>query len=154
MPRQRNFHPLAGFLVCLVAFASYPLFFFRYPVTRDVPWVNWLLFALGLALAGVGLLRPFRRPERYRGRIVAPILAVLSLGVAGLFLFGTLYASRQLPAAQHAPKVGEKAPDFTLPDSQGRPVRLSALLASPVAGAATRGAPGSWVLLIFYRGYW
>lgn len=150
MRRPRNLLPLAGFAVCILAFLSYFLLFARFPVTRDVPWVNWLLFALGLGLLGAGLARPFRQPERYRGRVLGPVLAVLSLAVLGLFLYSTLVYSRQLPAATDAPQVGEKAPDFTLPDAQGRPVRLQSLLATPAAS----GAPGSWVLLIFYRGYW
>ena len=50
MAHRRNFLPLAGFLVCVVAFLSYPLFFARFPLTRDVAWASWLLFALGLAI--------------------------------------------------------------------------------------------------------
>src|SRR5688500_2078936 len=38
MERRRNFLPLAGFLVCLVAFLSYVLFFYQFEATRDVPW--------------------------------------------------------------------------------------------------------------------
>jgi hypothetical protein len=147
--RSRNYLPLIGFLVCVAAFVSYPLFFAQFPVTRDVPWVNWLLFAAGLTLVGVGVARAFRRPETFRGRIAGPVFAVLSLAVVGFFLFMTLVMSRQLPAAAGLPQVGERAPDFTLPDAQGRPVRLYDLL-----GQAERGAPGQWVLLIFYRGYW
>jgi hypothetical protein len=73
---------------------------------------------------------------------------VLSLAIAGLFLFLTMSFSRQLPVSPDAPKVGQTAPDFTLPDAQGQPVRLASLL-GPQAG----GQQG-WVLLIFYRGYW
>lgn len=151
MARPRNFLPLAGFLVCILAFLSYFLVFYRFPATRDIPWVNWLLFALGLALAVAGVLRPFRQPERYRGRILGPVLAVLSVVILGLFLFVTVVASRQLPVSAGVPKVGEKAPDFTLADAQGRPVRLYGLLGG---GLAAHGTPGSWVILIFYRGYW
>ena len=64
----------------------------------------------------------------------APSLAVL----AG-FLFLTLFYSRQLPAAAGAPRVGAKAPDFVLPDAQGRPVRLSQVLQGK---RAARPAPG------------
>ncbi|HKV28835.1 MAG TPA: hypothetical protein VJN90_11245 [Candidatus Acidoferrales bacterium] len=57
----------------------------------------------------------------------------------------------QLPPSKNAPKVGEKARDFTLPDSMGKPVRLYDLLSSrPAPGSAIAG----WVILIFYRGYW
>lgn len=148
MERRRNFLPLAGFLVCLVAFLSYFLFFYQFPATRDVPWANWLLFALGLGLLGMGISRAFRSREIYRGRILGPVLGVLSVAILGLFLFATTAGSRDLPEAAGAPKVGEKVPDFTLQDAQGRSVRLYDLLGQKA------GAPGSWVVLIFYRGYW
>jgi hypothetical protein len=150
LTRRRNFLPLAGFLICLTAFLSYFLFFYQFPVTRDLPWTSWLLFALGLGLLGAGLARAFRRPERYRGRVMGPILAVLSLALIGLFVFATMVGSRQLPAAAGAPKVGEKAPDFVLQDVEGRSVRLYDLL-GPAAGGSGRA---SWVVLVFYRGYW
>ena len=152
MERRRNFLPLAGFLVCLVAFLSYFLVFYQFPATRDVPWANWLLFALGLALLAMGISRAFRRREIYRGRILGPVLGVLSVAILGLFLFATTVGSKDLPAAEGAPKVGEKVPDFTLQDAQGRSVRLYDLL-GPKTGD-TAGAPGSSVVLIFYRGYW
>jgi hypothetical protein len=155
MERRRNFLPLGGFLVCLVAFLSYFLFFYQFPATRDVPWTSWLLFALGLGLLGVGLARAFRGPEsyrgRYQGRVLGSILGVLSVAVLGLFLFATLVGSRDLPVATGAPGVGEKAPDFVLQDTQGRSVRLYDLLGDGAAGGASKS---SWVVLIFYRGYW
>jgi hypothetical protein len=147
MPRSSNFLPWAGFAVCAIALVSYPLFFAQFPVTRDIPWVNGLLLALGLAMVGVGLARAFRQPERYRGRVAGPIFGVLSLAVAGLFAF-MLIGARQLPPSAGAPKVGEKAPELALPDANGRTVRLAELL------GPANGRPGSWVLLIFYRGYW
>jgi peroxiredoxin len=45
--------------------------------------------------------------------------------------------------------VGEKAPDFTLPDQDGKPVKLSAVLSE---SEGPKNAPA--LLLIFYRGYW
>lgn len=151
MERQRNLLlPLGGFLVCVTAFLSYFLFFYRFPVTRDVPWASWLLFALGLGLLGLGLARAFHRPERYRGRVAGSILAGLSLAVLGFFLFMTAVMSRQLPAATGVPEVGERAPDFVLRNQEGRSMRLYDLL-GPEAGGS---GPSSWVVLIFYRGYW
>jgi len=50
------------------------------------------------------------------------------------------------PATAQAPKtflkVGDKAPDFTLPNGDGKEVKLSEL---------TSKSP---LLLVFYRGYW
>ena len=145
MKRRWNLLPLAGFLVVVGAFLSYFLFFARFPVTRDVPWVNLLLFACGLAALGVGLRRAFRQPQLYRGKISGSILGVLSVLIVGLFLGYNFYLSAQLPASQGAPQVGQKALDFTLPDKNGDPVTLSDLWAAQ---------DNQWVLLVFYRGSW
>lgn len=150
MEHKRNFLPLAGLLLCVVAFLSYFVFFYQFPITRDVPWASWLLFALGLGLLFAGLRRPYRQPERYRGRVMGPVLGVLGVVVIGLFLFATTIGSRELPAAKGAPQVGQKAPDFVLQDPAGKPVRLYDLLGSQAGGVG----PASWVVLVFYRGYW
>jgi hypothetical protein len=149
--RKANWLPWVGLLLSVVAALSYPLVFYRFPVTRDVPWVSFLLFGLALAALAVGLKRAFARQPAYRGKISAPILTVLSVALLALFSFGVLVGSKNLPASLGAPKVGQKAPDFTLPDASGRQVSLAQLLAEPV-GAAARRPQG--VLLVFYRGYW
>ncbi len=53
------------------------------------------------------------------------------------------YVLRQVPLSAHAPRVGEKAPAFTLADQNGNPVALGDLLSGSRA-----------VVLIFYRGFW
>lgn len=140
-----------GFGLCLLAFFSYFFFFAQFPVTRDFPWLNLLFFAAGFVFLAVGLRRAFRSPETYRGRIAGPILGILGSLVLGFFLFYIVYASRQLPVSPDAPQVGQKAPGFALPDTGGRTVGLSTLLSQPVPNG---NAAGSWVVLIFYRGYW
>jgi hypothetical protein len=159
MKRSWNASVWVGLVVVLAGVVSYPLFFIRYPWTRDFPWANLLIMGLGLALLGVGIARAFRRPDVYRGKIFGSILGVLSVGIAAFFCYGVLYATRQLPASHGAPQVGRVAPDFTLPDSGNNPVNLSASLSSPFApngaiGSAISGARTAGVALIFYRGYW
>lgn len=72
--------------------------------------------------------------EKYRGQIIPrPALAVMDAETARLAASGL---------AAGALRVGDTAPDFILPDVQGEPVRLRALLDNgPVA-------------LVFYRGGW
>lgn len=67
--------------------------------------------------------------------------------------FGSALAQAQLPPSKNAPKVGEQAPDFTLPDSTGKSFTLSHLFASDKEAGNPAERP-AWVLLTFYRGYW
>ena len=153
MKRHWNLLLYAGFLLALAAFLSYFAFFARFPITRDFPWVSLLLFAVALGMLGTGLSRAFRRPEVYRGKITGPILTTLSVALMGFFLFSNFWFSRQVPASKGAPQVGQRAPDFTLPDIRRNPVTLSKLWGDAEAGQAA-DKRGRWVLLVFYRGYW
>lgn len=152
--RRFNWPIWAGLLLSLATFLSYPFIFVRWPITRDVPWVNLLLLGLTAALMVVGLRRAFEPGRRWISKSVGSILAVLSVAVLAMFVYGVLIVPRQLPASQAAPQVGQKAPDFTLVDSDNRSVSLSELLSAPIPSdsAASRAPRG--VLLIFYRGYW
>jgi hypothetical protein len=153
MKRRWNFMLYLGFLLTLFAFLSYFLFFYRFPVTRDIPWANWLLFGIALIALGVGLARAFRQSDVYRGKVSGPILAALSLAVVGMFSYIVFFQAKELPASKQAPQIGQKAPDFTLPDANGKQVTLSRLWGTSVVAPAT-GRADQWVLLIFYRGYW
>ena len=157
--RSWNWRIWTGFLVAIAALLSYFAIFYKYPITRNVPWVNWLLFALAGWLLFDGWRRARRSLESYRGKIAGPILAALSLALALLFGAGTLYFSRLPPASAGTPKVGSKAPDFALSDATGKTQTLSALLSEPFPdsfpGASAQNAkPPRAVALIFYRGYW
>lgn len=149
--RKRNWHVWIGFLLCFVGFLSYPLLFARYPVTRDVPWVNFLILAAGLAFAVSGLRRAFGRGQEYKGKIAGSILGVLNVVVVGLFCFGVFYLSRQIPKSAGAPKVGDRAPEFSLVDTNKQKVSLASLFAAPIPGTQK---PPKGVFLVFYRGYW
>ena len=153
--RSWNWLLWAGFVLVLVGLFAYIPFFAQFPATRDFPWVNLLLFAAGAALLGVGLVRAFRRPQAYRGRIFGSALALLSCLGIGMFCWVVFYEVRQLPASAAAPRVGQKAPDFTLADQDGRPVTLAELLSTPATSPTGQAAVrATGVLLIFYRGYW
>jgi hypothetical protein len=83
----------------------------------------------------------------------ARLLVVPALFLAGLLLTAVPML-RQLPASKGAPQIGMTAPDFTLPDTSGKSVKLSDLLGGAAAAAkrASRASPA--LLLVFYRGYW
>ena len=132
-----------GFLFVLAGFLSYTVLFVRFPITRDFPWANLLLFCSGAILLGLGLVRAFGKPRAYRGKIFGPIFAVLSALMIGFFCYIFFYELRQVPASMGAPRVGQRAPEFTLPDQNNKPVALADLLSDSKA-----------VVLIFYRGFW
>lgn len=131
-----------GFLFALAGFLSYT-FFAQFPVTRDFPWANLLLFAAGGILLVLGLFRAFGNARVYRGKIFGPILATLAILMFGLFSYVLVYELRQVPPSTGAPRVGQKAPEFTLSDQDGKDVSLRDLVSRSKA-----------VALIFYRGFW
>src|SRR5262245_22232094 len=150
MARRWNLSLWAGFLLVLAAPSLFGVVFFRFPATRAFPCPPFLLLAAGLTLMTLGLRRAYREPHLYRGKIVGTILAAVGVAIFALFGWGAFYFARQLPPSTGAPQVGQKAPDFTLPDKDGHPVTLSELLASGERGSKRV----SGVVLVFYRGYW
>ena len=150
MKMQRiNWQIWVGFLFSLIALLSYPFLFVRWPITRDFPWANLLLFGIAAVLLFVGVRRAFSPARRRISKIAASVLATFGILVLGFFIFSFFIASRWLPAAHGAPKVGQKAPDFILADTNNKQVSLLNLLSEPISGKAAKG-----VLLVFYRGYW
>jgi hypothetical protein len=148
---RQNWYLRGGFLLFPVSYASYFLVFAGFPVTRDIPWVNFLLFAIGFAFLFFGLKRAFAKPQLYHGKIAGPIASLVSIFVVAFFCFSIYHQTRQLPASASAPRIGQKAPEFVLPDTNNQPMSLSSLLSTPLA---TSQAPPKGVLLVFYRGYW
>lgn len=146
--RRFNWPLWLGFVLSVVGVFSYFAVFVWYPITRDFPWANLLLFAVAGVLLFVGVRRAFVS-DRRRSKIGASIVATLGVVVIALFLFGFFVGGRLLPASKGAPQVGQKAPDFSLNDSSGKAVSLNELLTTPINGAPPKG-----VLLVFYRGYW
>ena len=138
-----------GFVVTIFAAFSYPLLFVKWETTRDFPWVNLLLFILAFALLFIGLRRAFAPGRRLISKIVAPIIATVCVLVLAMFIFVAFIASRWLPASTGAPQVNQKAPEFTLPDTNNKPVSLTELLTQPINNKPPKG-----VLLVYYRGYW
>jgi len=107
----------------------------RVPLVRNHPGAYVAAFALAVALAVLALARG--RGRRWPAWIALGVSAAL-LAAGGWFN----YVIAHIPAASAVVRVGERAPEFTLPDAGGRPVSL----------AEFRGRKP--VVLVFYRGYW
>src|ERR1700674_3722932 len=110
--RKFNWQLWAAFLLSVIGFLSYPFVFVRWPITRDFPWANLLLFGIAAVLLVLGLRRAFAPDRRRMSKIGAAGLATLSALVLGLFVFAAFVAARWLPASHGAPQLGQKAPDF------------------------------------------
>jgi hypothetical protein len=125
---------LLSVLVAIGAVAAY-LLLFRVAIIRNHPEGYVIAFALAAARAALGVARAQRR--RWPAWLV--------LGFMGLVLVAGAwfnFVAARVPATPTALHVGERAPDFTLPDATGRPVSL----------ADYRGKKP--VVIVFYRGYW
>jgi len=141
MKRKWNWPIWIGFIVAVGGLFSYE-FFAQFPVTRDFPWATLVLFGVGAVLLIVGLFRAFGRPQLYRGKIFGSIFTLITALLFAFFAYEIFYVLRQVPLSAQAPRVGQRAPSFSLPDQNGKEVALNDLL-SP------NGA-----VLIFYRGHW
>jgi hypothetical protein len=138
-----------GLATCLVGALSNVFYFLNPPFQAALPWINLLVPIVGFAIVVFGLWRAYARPEVYGGKVLGPVFAIICVILAGGSTFGFFHA-RDIPPSAGAPRVGQKAPDFTLADSEGQRVSLSQLLSS----SGEKSDPPKSVLLIFYRGYW
>lgn len=120
---------------------SYIPFFALFPATRDIPWANYLLFLIGGVLIATGVRRAFRDPDQWGGKISGGILATLSVLLLALFVVSVTYFSKQIPSAESALRISQKAPPFVLADTAGKQVSSADLL---------KGHRG--LVLVFYRG--
>src|SRR5262245_17024600 len=121
-------------LVAIAAAVAYTLLI-RVPMVRNHPEGYVVAFAMATVLAAMAVARA-------RGRRWP---AWLALGFASLLLVGGAlfnFVIARVPDTPTALRVGERPPDFTLPDASGRPISL----------ADYRGQMP--VLIVFYRGYW
>lgn len=149
--RRLNWPLWAGFLLTLVSAFTFFGVLVWIPAQRNFPSVTLLLFLLAAVLLFLGLRRAFASDQAKprRAKIGAVVLSGLCALMIAAFVFAFFVAARWLPASTAAPQVGQKAPEFTLADTSGKPVALAELLATPINGNPPKG-----VLLIFYRGYW
>lgn len=138
-PLRTNHLLWLGPLVSIVGFLSYWAVFARWAATRDVPWVNMIILAVGLYLSFGGLRRAWPRGG-WRRHAGGGALFV-STALAALLLVYCFALSYSLPPSDQALTVGQSVPAIALPDQNGREVDLGA-------------AAGGQTVLVFYRGHW
>jgi hypothetical protein len=125
---------LTSVLVAIGAVAAYVLLL-GVALVRNNPEGYVIAFALATGLAVLAVVRA--RTRRWPAWVALSFTSLVL--VAGAWFNFVL---TRVPDTPTAFRVGERAPDFTLPDASGRPVTL----------ADYRGKKP--VVLVFYRGYW
>jgi hypothetical protein len=128
----RYWPALLSVLLSLGAIAGYYAFL-RVPAVRNHPALYLVAFAIAAVIAGAATWDAARWPN-----FVALGLSVILLILGGYFNF----VLARVPPTPTVLRVGEPAPDFTLPDVTGAPVSLASF---------RERTP---VVLVFYRGDW
>ncbi len=122
-----------GAIVSVGALISYFVFFARFPLLRDTPWVNLPAVVLGLGLSIFAVVRR---------RSIWSIAGLVLSGACVALLFGYVYGlSSQLPDVEGVVSVGDVAPTLELANHDGQLVRLEDF-------------GETQVVLVFYRGFW
>lgn len=130
-----------GPVVAFVGLVSYPLFFVNFPTLRDFPWVNLPVVLLGLLLSTVGLRAAFHRTRTWLAKLIGSFCFLASLALTALLCVYVFFLSYQLPESADVPEAHTAAPDFSLPDQEGRTTHLADFR-------------GQRVVISFYRGHW
>jgi cytochrome oxidase Cu insertion factor (SCO1/SenC/PrrC family) len=128
----RYWPALVSVLLSVAAIAGYTTLL-RVPAIRNHPELYLVAFAVAGVIAGAATWRAARWPN-----FVALALSAVLLILGGYFNF----VLAKIPPATSVLRIGEPAPDFTLPDASGAPVSLASF---------RERTP---VVLVFYRGYW
>lgn len=146
--RRSNSAVWLGLILAVVSLLSQGLFFLKVPGQNALPWLSLVLATVAVILVLIGVKRAFFESQLYRGKVAGSIVTIISLLVFAVTVFGFVTA-RKIPGTTGVPQVGQKAPDFTLADTNGQKISLADLLSTPVGNAHPKA-----VLLVFYRGYW
>ncbi|MBV8207317.1 MAG: hypothetical protein JO041_11030 [Acidobacteria bacterium] len=148
--RRRNSALWTGTMLAIFGLASNFLYFLNPPGQAVIPWISLVLPPLGLVFLVLGVWRAFSQPQVLRGKVPGLIITAVATLLWGLSVFGFVIG-RKVPEPTSAPAIGQRAPEFALPDTHGENVTLAQLLRSP---DSTTGTTPKGVLLVFYRGYW
>src|SRR5215475_7297189 len=92
--RHRNSALWLGLMVALASPLSQGLFFLKVPGQSALPWLSLAFATAAVILVSVGLKRAFIQPRLYRGKVAGSIIAVVSVLVFALTVFGFVIARK------------------------------------------------------------
>jgi hypothetical protein len=95
--KRINWQIWAGFILSLVAGFSYPFVFVRWPITREFPWANLILFAIAIVFLFLGLRRAFKPDKRIVSKVFSSLAAVFGVFMLAALLFVIFVMGSWLP---------------------------------------------------------
>ncbi len=138
---NRNNFAWIGPALTFTGVVTYFMWFARYPLLRDFPWLNLPLVLLGVVLSFIGVKAVFAGKRPWSRKLAAGGGLVLAAALATLFVGYVFYLSSMLPEARPDTIAMVEAPSAALTDAGGAVVHL----------ADYRGRKA---VLVFYRGHW
>jgi hypothetical protein len=138
---KRNNLAWIGPAVTFAGVVTYFMWFTRFPLLRDFPWLNLPLVLVGVVLSFLGVKAVFSAKRPWSRKLAAAGGLVLSAALATLFVGYVFVLSSMLPEARQETMAMAAAPSAALTDAGGAIVDLS-------------DYRGRKAVLVFYRGYW
>ncbi len=138
---NRNSFAWIGPAVAFAGVVTYFMWFARFPLLRDFPWLNLPLVLLGVVLSFLGVKAVFSAKRPRSRKLAAAGGLVLSAALATLFIGYVFVLSSMIPNPRQETLEMTEAPSVALTDAGGAVVDL----------ADYRGRKA---VLVFYRGYW
>src|SRR5215470_11868038 len=133
----RNSSLWLGLAIAFAAILCNVVLFLNPPAQSLIPWLSLVLGIVALVFIGLGVrnLFTFTQSRTIAARVLGVFVALLALLFSAGSILGFMHA-RAVPPSTDAPQIGQKAPDFTLPDTNSQTVSLAQLFA-PGPGDAT-----------------
>lgn len=118
---------------------SYFFVFAQWPLTRDIPWVNYIILLLALGLTGYGVANVWAKGL---GSKIASITSLFFSAAFPVLFIGYVFGlSNQLPSAEQAVSTGNALPDLVLTGDDGEPINVADVAQDKL-------------ILVFFRGHW
>ncbi len=132
---------IVGPVIAFVSLVSYFMVFARFPVLRDVPWLNAPLALLGCYLSIRALMVALKNRQQWLRLSFSGLGLLFSVGISSLFFFYITVLSYQMP------KGGKTESDL----GQIPNIESTTHTGAPFTSADLGGK--NWVI-VFYRGHW
>lgn len=130
-----------GPIIAFASVVSYFLVFARFPVLRDIPWLNAPVALLGCYFSFHVLRKAFKNRQPWFPLALSGIGFLFSTGISALFFVYIVFLSYQMPSGKGANGALDLLPAIQSTSQDGTPFDSADLA-------------GKNLVIVFYRGYW